>query len=91
MLGPGYFVTKNTEGNALWLARGAVVIDYFDLPQGDVPASWPGVKANREGPQRFVFHGTRDFMRKVSEHVSVGAAHKGECPMDHYFVLCCGD
>ena len=28
-----------------------------------------------------------DFMRRVSQHVSIGAAYKGEKKLDHYFVL----
>ena len=27
-------------------------------------------------------------MRRVSQHVSIGAAYKGEKPLDHYFTLC---
>ena len=38
--------------------------------------------------QRFVYHQTRDFMRRVSRHVSIGAAFTRERPLDHYFVLC---
>jgi len=38
--------------------------------------------------QRFVYHQTRDFMRRVSRHVSIWAAFKRERPLDHYFVLC---
>jgi hypothetical protein len=35
-----------------------------------------------------VYQGTRDFMRRVSTHVSVGAAFKGESQMGAYFTLC---
>jgi hypothetical protein len=42
---------------------------------------------NSRGLQRFVYHRTRDFMRRVSRHVTIGAAYKGESPLDHYFVL----
>jgi len=87
-IGPGYFVAVPTAGRPAWAARGAVVIDYFQVPDGPVPAGWPRVVDNRHGLQRFVYHGTRDFMRRVSRHVSVGAAYKGERPLDHYFVLC---
>jgi hypothetical protein len=27
-------------------------------------------------------------MRRVSAHVSIGAAFKRERPLDHYFILC---
>ena len=42
---------------------------------------------NTQGLQRFVYHRTRDFMRGVSAHVSIGAAYKVEKSLDHYFVL----
>jgi hypothetical protein len=65
-----------------------VVVDYFQVPDGPVPAGWPAVKRNAQGLQRFVYDGTRNYMRRVSKHVSIGAAYKGETPLDHYFVLC---
>lgn len=88
LVGPGYFVGIPTVGHPRWFARGAVVVDYFQVPDGPVPTGWPRVKRNAEGLQRFVYDGTRDYMRKVSSHVSIGAAYKGEKPLDHYFVLC---
>jgi len=67
---------------------GWVVIDYFQVPDGPVAEGWPQVVANDWRLQRFVYHQTRDFMRRVSRHVSIGAAFKRERPLDHYFVLC---
>lgn len=87
-VGPGYFVAVPTDGRPHWEARGAVVIDYFQVPDGRVADGWPEVIPNSRGPQRFVYHQTRDFMRRVSQHVSIGAAYKKERPLDHYFVLC---
>ena len=87
-IGPGYFVASSTAGHPQWQARGAVVVDYFKVPQGAVPKGWPRVVPNSRGLQRFVFRGTRDFMRRVSNLVTVGAAYRGERPLDHYFVLC---
>jgi hypothetical protein len=87
-IGPGYFIAVATAGRPAWAARGAIVIDYFQVPEGPVPAGWPRVVENHRGLQRFVYQGTRDFMRRVSRHVSIGAAYKGERPLDHYFVLC---
>jgi hypothetical protein len=81
LIGPGYFVALPAEG-------GGVVVDYFRVPSGPVPAGWPRVVPNSEGLQRFVFHETRDYLRRVSAHVSVGAAYKRDRPLDHYFVLC---
>lgn len=88
VIGPGYFVAIPTADRPAWSARGAVVVDYFQVPDGEVPTGWPRVVDNHWRLQRFVYGGTRDFMRKVSTHVSIGAAFKGERPLDHYFVLC---
>ncbi len=87
IIGPGYFVAYEVESNPVWSARGDVVVDYFQVPDGAVAPEWPKVVPNSEGLQKFVFKGTRDFLRKVSDGVSIGAAFKGERPLDHYFVL----
>ncbi|HMJ56465.1 MAG TPA: hypothetical protein VK540_30570 [Polyangiaceae bacterium] len=87
-VGPGFFVAVLTAGRPDWEARGAVVIDYFQIPDGPVPAGWPAVIPNTQGLQRFVYHRTRDFMRRVSTHVTIGAAFKEEKSLDHYFILC---
>lgn len=88
LVGPGYFVGVPTAGHDKWFSRGAVVIDYFQVPDGKVVPGWPKVRSNKSGLQRFVYDGTRDYMRRVSKHVSIGAAFKGSEPLDHYFVLC---
>jgi hypothetical protein len=87
-IGPGFFVAIPTAGNAAWEPRGAVVIDYFQVPDGPVADGWPKVVPNTKGLQVFVYNKTRDFMRRVSAHVSIGAAYKVEKALDHYFVLC---
>jgi hypothetical protein len=86
-IGPGYFVAVPTAGQPAWEPRGAVVVDYFRVPDGPVPSGWPRVVPSSRGLQVFVYHRTRDFMRRVSRHVTIGAAYKGERPLDHYFVL----
>ena len=88
VVGPGYFVAVPTAGRPAWQARGAIVVDYFQIPDGPVAAGWSRVVANDWRLQRRVYHHTRDFMRRVSAHVSIGAAFKDERPLDHYFVLC---
>ena len=85
--GPGYFVAYVVTGNPVWAAHGDVVVDYFQVPDGPVAETWPAVVPNEQGLQRFVFAGTRDFLRKVVDGVSIGAAYKGERALDHYFVL----
>lgn len=83
----GYFVGLETTHEPRWQARGGVVVDYFQVPDAEVAPGWPSVIPNTRGLQYFVFNGTRDFMRRVSDGVSIGAAYKGEHKMDHYFVL----
>jgi hypothetical protein len=87
-IGPGFFVAVPTAGRPAWQARGAVVVDYYQVPDGPVPSGWPRVVPNDWRLQRLVYFETRDFMRRVSAHVSIGAAFKRERPLDHYFVLC---
>jgi len=85
VVGPGYFVALSTdEGSA---ERGAVVVDYYQVPTGSVPDGWPRVRANWVGLQLFVYDRTRDYMRRVSSHVTIGAAYKFGRKLDHYFVL----
>ena len=88
IVGPGYFVAVPTAGHARWENRGPVVIDYYQVPEGPVPQRWPRIVPNSHGVQRFVYFRTRDFMRSVSQHVSIGAAYKEDKKLDHYFVLC---
>jgi hypothetical protein len=88
VVGPGYFVAIPTRGKPSWEARGAVVVDYFQVPDGEVADGWPRVVKNDWRLQKLVYDQTRDFMRRVSKHVSIGAAFKREKPLDHYFVLC---
>ncbi len=87
-IGPGYFVAHPTAGTEGWPERGAVVVDYFMVPEHEVVAGWPRIVPNSRGLQFFVYHKTRDFMRRVSAHVSIGAAFKVERPLGAYFVLC---
>jgi len=88
LIGPGFFVAVPTAERPQWSARGGIVVDYFQIPDGAVADGWPRVVANDWRLQRFVYHETRDFMRRVSRDVSIGAAFKRERPLDHYFVLC---
>ena len=71
--------------------RGADVVDYYRVPHASVPAGWPKVRSNTTGFSRFVYGGTRDYLRRVSNHVSVGRPFKGDHPgdeLDFSFVLC---
>jgi hypothetical protein len=88
ILGPGYFVNRATAGNPGWEERGDLVVDYFQVPEAPVVPTWPKVKPNSQGLQRLVYYQTRDFMRRVSHHVSIGTAYKVEKPLNAWFMLC---
>lgn len=83
VIGPGYFVARETGKDP----RGHIVVDYFMCPAGEVPTGWPEIVPNSVGLQRFVFHRCRDYLRKVSTHVSIGKAYKDEHTVMGYFVL----
>ncbi|MBM4371855.1 MAG: hypothetical protein FJ098_09385 [Deltaproteobacteria bacterium] len=88
VVGPGFFVVHPTAGNPAWEERGAVVVDYWLTPEGSVDPRWPRIVGNAQGLQRFVYYHTRDFMRGVSAHVSIGKAWKVEKPLPAFFLLC---
>ncbi len=71
--------------------RSGVVIDYFEVPDGEVVGSWPKIVPNSRWLQFFVYHKTRDFVRGVSKHVSIGEAYKKEKSMGVFFILCRDD
>src|SRR5262245_41151630 len=83
--GPGYFVAHSTEAEAN--APTPYVIDYTRIPPHK-PASWPEIVPNEARLGRFVYAGMKDYMRRVSEHVSIGRAFKGGKWMNAWFVLC---
>jgi hypothetical protein len=90
-LGPGYFDLMPTANSDYFEERGAYVVDYFRVPDGDVPPGWPKIKPNTSGLSRFVYGETRDYLRGVSQHVSVGRPYRGNTPdeeIDFSFVLC---
>ena len=82
--GPGYFVThRPTEKLAI---AGDIIVDYRLIPP-DKPAGWPPIMPNTARLSRFIYNGTVDVMRRVSDHVSIGRAMKDNKPMDAWFVL----
>ncbi len=80
--GPGYFVARQADATE-------VVIDYCEVPPAKL-ASWPPILPNSARLSRFIYYRTRDFMRGVSRHVSIGRATREGKPMDNWFVLCRG-
>jgi hypothetical protein len=87
VIGPGYFVAHLTDNGGAD-ERGAVVVDYFRVPDGPPAPGWPAIRPNHRGLQMFVYNKTRDYMRRVSEHVSIGIAWRKESRVMGYFVLC---
>lgn len=77
--GPGYFVVHHDE-------RGALVIDYRRLPPTK-PPGWPEIIPNSARLSRFIYNGTVDVMRRVSDGVSIGRAYRRDKPMDAWFAL----
>ena len=77
--GPGYFVAKAGD-------EGELVIDYRELPPSH-PASWPPILPNSARLGMFVYEGMVDYLRGISEHVSIGRAWKKGEMMDAWFVL----
>src|SRR5262245_28237094 len=62
IIGPGFFVAIPTAPRPQWSARGGVVVDYFQVPDGPVADGWPRIVPNDWRLQRFVYNETRDFM-----------------------------
>jgi len=78
--GPGYFVARPA-------GELEVLIDYTVTPPGK-PASWPPIRPNSAGLSRFIYDGTRDYLRGVSRHVTIGRATREGKNLDNWFVLC---
>jgi hypothetical protein len=83
VVGPGYFVCRTTDGDS----RGETVVDYYQVPPGK-PATWPAVRSNETGIQRFVYGFMHDFLRRVSTHVTIGRAYKLDRETPNCFTLC---
>ena len=83
LIGPGYFVARQTSPYE-------VTIDYAKLPPTK-PRSWPAIKPNSARLGRYVYYGTRDVVRAVSAHVSIGRDTRDGQPLDIWFALCRAD
>jgi hypothetical protein len=87
LVGPGYFIAHRS-GEPVEDPRGAIVVDYFMVPERCNVRGWPPVRPNGQGLSRLVYDKTRDYMRRVSEHVSIGIAYRLESRVMGTFVLC---
>ena len=80
---PGYFVVRDGEGEH----ANELVIDYTSVPRSK-PSSWPDIEPNDSGlVNKLVWSGMIDYLRRVSQHVSIGRATKGGKPIGQYFAL----
>jgi hypothetical protein len=77
--GPGYFVVHRSE-------RSEVLVDYRRLPP-EPPPGWPKILPNSARLSRFIYNGTVDVLRRVSEGVTIGRAYRRDRPMDAWFAL----
>lgn len=79
--GPGYFVAYEDD------ETGEVCIDYREIPSAR-PEGWPELVPNKTRLGRFVYAGTVDRLRSLSEHVTIGRAFvDDEDPMNAWFTL----
>jgi hypothetical protein len=76
--GPGYFVAHHIDGE--------LVIDYTRLPP-DKPPAWPRIIPNSRRLSFFIYNGTMDVLRRVSDRVTIGRAYRKGKPMDAWFAL----
>jgi hypothetical protein len=81
LTGPGYFMAAALQN------RGEIVIDYARIPHR-APEGWAELADNNHGLARLVYGGMIDTVRRVSKHVSIGAAQRSGHAPSAYFVLC---
>ena len=86
-LGPGCFTVRYTRGNPKEEALGSVVVDYYLTPDGEVPAAWPVPVSAARGVSLLVYGHTRDYMRRVSEQVTIGRGFKWGIDVGALFLL----
>lgn len=80
---PGYFTVRAGEGEH----ANELVIDYGTVPKSK-PDVWPAIEPNDSGILNgLVWEGMVDYLRRVSEHVSIGRATKKGKPIGQYFAL----
>jgi hypothetical protein len=76
--GPGYFIGREEEGLG-------VVLDYQIVPPR-TPPGWPRVRTNT-GLAGLAYGSTRDVMRKLGTHVTIGRLYRYGKPVPNWFAL----
>jgi len=82
-VGPGFFVAYD-HGDT------EILVDYLRVPPKR-PEHWPAILDNDTRLSFFVYNGTQDVVRGVSEHVRIGRASRRGRTMNVWFVLCRND
>lgn len=85
LTGPGYFVAHSAAGEKD--PPSDYLIDYTRVPPKK-PDGWPEIRDNDGGIGALVYGRMKDYMRKVSTHVSIGKAYKQGKELGAYFLLC---
>ncbi len=89
IVGNGYFILRETDQNDA--DDHGIVVDYTQVPT-EKAEEWPSIAPCKERLGRFVYHGNYDYMRRVSEHVTIGRAKKANAAKDkwmpNWFILC---
>ena len=80
--GPGYYVCGDDPSHP-----GEILVDYTRLPWIQ-PSGWPVITPNMAGLSRFIYGGTKDYLRWVSKDVAIGRATRGGEDMPNWFILC---
>lgn len=81
---PGYFTVREGDGDH----ANELIIDYGHVPKASKPASWPAIERNDQGILNgLVWGGMVDYLRRISQHVSIGMATKNGKPINQYFAL----
>ncbi|MBT9554768.1 MAG: hypothetical protein IV100_02010 [Myxococcales bacterium] len=79
LVGPGYYEAY-VQGNE-------IAIDYTRTPTQKVP-SWPAIRPTTSGISLFVYAHMIDYIRRVSNHVTIGRAVRKGKETENYFLLC---
>lgn len=82
--GPGYFIGHHDPAMG-----GAYGLDYYQVPPSGavLPAGWPAVRPNEVGLQVLIYAKMVDYMRGVTDGVTIGRAWRRGKVTSNYFVL----
>jgi len=87
--GPGYFIGHIEVRARAGEQQDVFALDYYEVPPAGaaLPLGWPKVRRNEIGLQCFIYARMVDYMRKVSEGLTIGRAWKYGRGTSNYFVL----